>query len=583
MNRTPIAAVVERHRLVDVAQRTGIALNTTTGAVTVRCPMPSHGHADRTPSMRLYLGNDRYYCFGCGAKGDIVQWVRDAEALSVAEAIKVLDSGRPIVNAWAGNTRTSWNTLHPVGPPSTPGSGEAISHAELPDLGRTPAERVFAALEAAWGYYTYRPLHTRGAAYLVERSVQIGLLESHTGRAEVGHTPARPDGLVTALRSRGFTEAELVDAGLAYRRLGTDRLSDFYRQRVLIPIRGDRGDVCGFVGRNVGDARWPKYKNPPTTLAYDKSINLYQPLPAPIDPHGQVVVVEGTLDALAIATNALNAGKARLFCPVTQSGRELSEHQIRHIINMHPTAPVLAFDSDPAGTDSAFRYALCFAAYGKAVTITNLVQGHDPASWLAENGSHALSAWSRNNHASWDSPSPIPAATFAPRYINSQDRSRTERMGALIDLANLATRLPGRTARLWAERVGAIAGTAAVAEAHEQLLASHKLEAPKPDDHVELANWQPEPAAQGDIGFKAALGPGGTEALVQRVATWGRRLPRPSDPFFLRGASVAIASAGILPLTNAQARLQEAFGRIERSIDPREAITPVFALQGVGL
>lgn len=94
MNRSPIAAAVERHRLVDVAQRTGIALNTTTGTVTVRCPMPSHGHADRTPSMRLYLGDDRYYCFGCGAKGDIVQWVRDAEGVGLAPAIDLLDSDR---------------------------------------------------------------------------------------------------------------------------------------------------------------------------------------------------------------------------------------------------------------------------------------------------------------------------------------------------------------------------------------------------------------------------------------------------------------------------------------------------------
>jgi DNA primase len=337
------------------------------------------------------------------------------------------------------------------------------------------------------------------------------------------------------------------------------------------------------VGRNVGHTRWPKYKNPPSTLAYDKSINLYQPLPAPVDPHGQVIVVEGTLDALAIATSAFRAGKAGLFCPVTQSGRELSEHQIRHIISLHPAAPVLAFDSDPAGTNSAFRYALCFATCGKAVTIAHLGQGHDPASWLAEHGSRALSAWSRNNHTSWDRPTPIPAATFAAHYINSQERSRTERIAALIDVASLATRLPGRTARLWAERIGAIAGPAAVAEAHEQLLASPKLEAPKPADHVDLANWQSESSTEVDIGFEAAVGPGGTEAFIQRVAMWGRRLPPPSDRFFIRGASVAVGSAGILPLASAQARLQEALGRIEGSIDPLEAITPGLTMEGVGL
>lgn len=580
--RSSIAATVERHSLAQVAQRTGIALATTSGTTTVRCPLPAHGHPDRTPSMRLYLDDHRYFCFGCGARGDVVQWARDACALNVAEAIELLDSGRPIANAWAGRPDTSRNALGPGAPSSSPSSSEAISQAELPDLGRTPAERVFAALDAAWDYYTYQPLHARGVAYLAERSIQIGPLESHTGRAEVGYTPARPDGLVNALRSRGFSDDELVDAGLAYRRLGTDRLRDFYRRRVLIPIRGDRGEACGFVGRNVGDARWPKYKNPPTTLAYDKSVNLYQPLPAPVDPYGQVVVVEGTLDALAIATYALKAGREGLFCPVTQSGRELSDNQIRHIIGLHPAAPVLAFDSDPAGADSAFRYALCFASYGRAVTVTNLDLGHDPASWLAEHGNLVLSTWSRNNQTSWDSPAPIPAATFAARHIHSQDRSRAERMEALIEVANLANRLPGRTAGLWAERVGAIAGPVAVAEAHEQLLASLKVEAPKTAHHVD-ANWRPESTPGRDVGFEVAVGPGGTEAFIHRVATWGRQLPQRGDSVFIRSVSVTLEAAGILPATEARARLSKALGRGGQPIDHPEAATPVLSTEAIAL
>jgi DNA primase len=581
MTRSPIAAAVERHSLAEVAHRTGIALDATTGTVTVRCPLPSHDHPDRTPSMRLYLDDGHYYCFGCGARGDVVQWVRDAEALSVAEAIELLDSRQPITNAWTGRTHASCHNRR-VGPPSSPARREAISQAELPDLNRTPAERVFAALDAAWGYYTYRPLHARGVAYLAERGIQIGLLESHTGRAEVGHTPARPDGLVNALRSQGFTADELVDAGLAYRRLGTNPLSDFYRHRVLIPIRDSHQRPRGFVGRNVGDARWPKYKNPPRTLAYDKSVNLYQPLPAPVDVHGQVVVVEGTLDALAIATAALKAGKVGLFCPITQSGRELSDHQIRHIVNLHPAAPVLAFDSDPAGDGSALRYALSFAAYGNAVTVTSLNRGQDPASWLAEHGSQGLSAWSRNNHTNWDRPAPVPAATFAARYINGHGGTRTERMEALVDVANLATRLPGRPAQLWAERVARIAGPAAVAETHEYLLA-RKREGPMPGQHVDLAAWQREPTPEVDIGFEAAVGPAGIEAFIERVAIWGRRLPRPGDPVFIRSASVTLEAAGILPATPARARLYEALGRIERSSDPPEAATPVLTTEAMGL
>ena len=81
---------------------TGIPLGTTVGTVTVTCPMPSHGHHDRTPSMRLYLDDDRYYCFGCRAKGDVVQWAQDSEAVGPLAAVRILDGGGALHNAWAG-------------------------------------------------------------------------------------------------------------------------------------------------------------------------------------------------------------------------------------------------------------------------------------------------------------------------------------------------------------------------------------------------------------------------------------------------------------------------------------------------
>lgn len=90
-------------------------------------------------------------------------------------------------------------------------------------------------------------------------------LEERTGRREVGHTPAVPDGLVGRLGRLGFSADELVDAGLAHRTSAGSWLADYYRQRVLIPVRDADGQISGFIGRNVGDSRWPKYKNPPRT------------------------------------------------------------------------------------------------------------------------------------------------------------------------------------------------------------------------------------------------------------------------------------------------------------------------------
>jgi len=411
---SPIEAALGRHRLAEVARRTGITLPTDTGSVTVRCPLPSHGHPDRTPSLRLYLDDDRYYCFGCSAKGDVIQWARDTESIGVHDAIQALDSGKSLTNAWAGMTPTAANLSRPR--PSVGGAFRSLEpgQAETPDLGRTRPGRVLAALDAAWAYYTCPSLHARANAYLSGRSIDVAVLEAHTGRPETGHTPARADGLVNALQARGFNQHELVDAGLAHRQPGGGPLSDFYRQRVLIPIRDDHQRIVGLIGRNVGDQqRWAKYTNPPHTAVYDKSTNLYQPLATPADPDGAVVVVEGTLDAMAIAIAAIRTGQASRFCPVTQSGRELSPAQVDRVLAMHAEGPILAFDGDAAGQEATRRYAVEVVRRGRRALATVLPDDHDPASWLSLRGDDGLGVWS-TQHPVDRLRRPRPAAPLLP-------------------------------------------------------------------------------------------------------------------------------------------------------------------------
>ena len=104
------------------------------GIVTVRCPLPSHGHPDRTPSMRLHLERDRWWCFACSPTdrdgtpkaGDVIEWVRQAENVDWRTAIEILDSGRPIANAWVGTIRYR------------PDRNTALGQAELPEPGTHP-------------------------------------------------------------------------------------------------------------------------------------------------------------------------------------------------------------------------------------------------------------------------------------------------------------------------------------------------------------------------------------------------------------------------------------------------------------
>ncbi|MGH9065065.1 MAG: toprim domain-containing protein [Acidimicrobiales bacterium] len=378
-----IDGALARHNLAEVARRTSIPLSAETGTVTVRCPLPS---------MRLYLDDNRYHCFGCGAKGDVIQWVRDAGGLGGAQAVRALDSGRPIPNAWAGAPIEGRHRTRP-----TAASGASGGHlpAELPDLARTPLDRVRRVLQAAWAIYSGGALHERGVAYLAGRGIDVGLLEARYRRAEVGHTPGAPDGLVAASRAAGYNDDELVDAGLAQRTPG-QRVTDFYSQGVLVPVREPGGRLAGLIDRNIGDPWFAKYKNPPITHAYDKSINLYLPLPAPAALDGQVVVVEGTFDAMAIAVAAIGAGVDHEFCPVTQSGRELSPAQLEHVLALHAGPPVIGFDGDAPGREANVRLAAAVAARGRRVLLAMLPDGEDPASWLAARGSAGLAAWTRS-------------------------------------------------------------------------------------------------------------------------------------------------------------------------------------------
>jgi len=386
---SPIEAAKGRHSLADVARRTGIYLPADRGNWTVRCPMPAHGHPDRTPSMRLYLDQGLWTCFGCSPvkpngkprAADVIEWVRATQRLEGwREAVAVLEAGGPLANAWQGKTVTPLRPTRLVSPAGM----------EYPDLLRTPPDRVHAAMDAAWDFYTSARLHARGVAYLRSRGIDVCALEGYTRRTEVGAAPGGGDDLVHYLRGAGFRDDELVDAGLAHRAPGGGPVADFFRARALIPIRAPDGALAGIVGRNLGDARWAKYKNSPRTVLYDKSVNLYQPLPLPVEEKGRIVVVEGTLDAMAIAIAAILKGLVTQYCPLTQSGRELSAHQVERLAMVGPVRLVLALDGDGAGREARLRLARTIRAIGRTPTEIDLPDGSDPASWLASHGPAGL-------------------------------------------------------------------------------------------------------------------------------------------------------------------------------------------------
>jgi DNA primase len=373
------AAVRERHPLADAARRTGYVVPSASGDVFVACPMP--GHDDSTPSMLLHLDQGRYHCFGCGASGDVIQWVRDIYGVDTRTALAMLDA------------RDERFPDPPAGTVSTMRSEvRQQERSEPPDLNRTPEPCVRAALREAWRYYGLPRLAEKAAAYLADRGIDVEQLGD-----VAGHTPFNPDQLVEHLRHRGFTDDELVDAGLARRRDG-EPLADAFQRRLVLPVRDADDEVIGLIGRStVAEERRSaaKYLNPPRTAVYDKSTALYTPERVDLAEDGQVVIVEGAIDALAIAAAARAAGLADRFQPVSTSGLSFSESQIEQILAMHPRAPVIALDGDQAGQQAAARLAARIAQHGREPAIVTWPRGEDPASWLAEHGPDGLTAVTR--------------------------------------------------------------------------------------------------------------------------------------------------------------------------------------------
>ncbi|GAA1835981.1 hypothetical protein GCM10009795_096460 [Nocardioides hankookensis] len=400
-----------------------------------------------------------WWAFRDGRGGDVVELVRAVTGTSLREAVAVLEQGGPI----AVNRDTSVG----VGPDGRV-AAQGGSY-EAPDLDRTPAERVLAVNAEAWRYLTLPRLAERARAYVVYRGVDVSgleVLEDASGGPLVGHTPKSPTGLVDQLRRAGFTEDEMVDAGWAARRTGdvpaAGVIIDRFRARILVPFKTESGEVVGVAARAVswadGDRR-PKYLNHPRTVVFDKSEALYRPTEHQVHRRGSAVVVEGTLDALAIASSAAAAGMSEHFAPCSQSGLSLTPAVAHRVAAISTRPPIVCGDPDPSGQAATARWATStMAGLHREVLAVTLPAGMDPLDWLRTEGPVGLLAFSSYGLVDDDSTaSPRPRSAGAVVAIRELDAALDaaqpasgraveshEVVGAVVPrLGQLAAHVPG--------------------------------------------------------------------------------------------------------------------------------------------
>jgi DNA primase len=302
------------------------------------CPF----HVEKSPSFSVNSELGLYHCFGCGASGDVITFVREIEHLDFVDAVEKLANRAGI-------------TLH--------------FDDEATGRDHQRRARIHEMLERAVAWYHERLLagSDAGAArrYLRSRGYDGEVVR----RYQLGWAP---DGWDQLIRAMPFGPAALGDAGLAFVN-ESGRYNDFFRGRLLFPIYEPGGRPVGAGGRILPGGRGAKYKNTPGTAVYDKSRVLYGlnwAKKAVVDG-GQVVVCEGYTDVIGLH----QAGVAEA---VATCGTALADGHVRLLTNFARRI-VLAYDADAAGQSAAERYYEWERRFDVDIRVAGLPPGADPA------------------------------------------------------------------------------------------------------------------------------------------------------------------------------------------------------------
>lgn len=308
------------------------------------CPF----HSEKTPSFSVNPEMGIFKCFGCGAGGDVFQFVMRVEALEFPEAVRTLGEKAGI---------------------------------ELPEEAQEERERLgetealYSALRFAARFFYHHLTQTesgkKALSYLRER----GFSKSTITKFGLGYAPEAWDGLLKAASDHHLSEEVLEKAGLIIPRKDGSGYYDRFRGRIVFPILSHVGKVLGFGGRVLsGESDQPKYINSPETPVYNKSrvlYGLYQAKHA-VRKSEEALLVEGYTDVISLH-------QAGIRNAVASSGTSLTRDQVR-MLGRYARRVLLVFDADAAGTGAAMRAIDVVLPEGLSVYIVALPAGDDPDS-----------------------------------------------------------------------------------------------------------------------------------------------------------------------------------------------------------
>ncbi len=306
------------------------------------CPF----HGEKTPSFSVAPDKGIYYCFGCHKGGGVINFQMEIEGLSYGDAVRALAKR----------------------------AGMEVPEDPQFQSRYKQQERLWALSKEAARYFhskLYAPEGAEGLSYAQKR----GMPRSTLTKFGIGFAPNGWNGLVDAMKAKGYTDQELKDAGLVSEKNG--RIYDRFRNRLMFPIIDVRGNVIGFGGRVMDDST-PKYLNSPETIIFNKRKNLFALNLAKKSKLGYLILVEGYMDAVALHQYGFDCAVASLGTSLTQ------EHAV--LLSRYTEQVVLIYDGDEAGQNATRRAIPMLEAAGIQVKVLRMHDAKDPDEYLKKYG-----------------------------------------------------------------------------------------------------------------------------------------------------------------------------------------------------
>lgn len=300
------------------------------------CPF----HNEKTPSFTVYPETQSYYCFGCGAGGDVITFIKSINNLDYVEAVKQLAD------------------MSGMAPPETGfDNGLTKQRLRMFEINREAAKFFYKSLYSPLGRHCLGYYHNRG---LTDETIK------HFG---LGFAPeSYSDGLYNYLKGKGFNDLELFQANVI--RQGKKGYYDAFKNRAMFPIIDIRGNVIAFSGRRLNEEDPRKYVNTSDTLVFKKGSNLFALNFAKSSKREGLILCEGNMDVISLHQAGFDNAVAGL-------GTALTEEQAL-IISRYAKTVYLCYDNDEAGQKAVDKALRIFSKTGIKIKVLHLQGGKDP-------------------------------------------------------------------------------------------------------------------------------------------------------------------------------------------------------------